>query len=277
MRVIIHLWGKDMTFKRKRYIVDKKFQLGLTFTVIGASFLLIAIVIALIPYSANRTNEKISRVIDDQDRIVQALVAYAGTLDEKVKSAESALAVAQKEKAKTELKDEKAAEKPDKHEKKKPAVKKKAAPSDDITVPEIASEKVEIEIGKIATTHLGNIAELRRMVDFNSKLLWAVVVLIVAQGVILFFLLILKTHRIAGPVYVMSGYMREMVAGKLPAFMRPLRKHDDLKNLYSLFGEVVDTLKKGKKMTVAKAIPPKAVTSKTVKKTVKKSIKKKKR
>lgn len=270
-----------MTFKRKRYIVDKKFQLGLTFTVIGASFLVIAIVIALMPYIAKLTNDKMSRVIDDQDRIVQALVAHAGTLDAKMKSAESELASAKAEKAKLEAKKEespeaKTAEKvADKSKKKKAAVVKKAVPSDEITVPEIREEKPEIEIGKIAKTHLSNISELREMVAFNTKLLWTVVILIIAQGVILFFILIFKTHRIAGPVYVMSGYLREIISGKIPASLRPLRKHDDLKNLYSLFGQMVDILKSGKKLTVAKAVAPKAAAGKKAPKAVKKPVKKK--
>ncbi|HNX58575.1 MAG TPA: hypothetical protein PKK43_05725 [Spirochaetota bacterium] len=262
-----------MTFKRKRYIVDKKFQLGLTFTVIGASFLVVAIVIALMPYIAKLTNDKMSRVIDDQDRIVQALVAHAGTLDAKMKSAESALAAAKADKAKLEANREESpeAKTADKTKKKKSAVIKKAVPSDEITVPEIREEKPEIEIGKIAKTHLSNISELREMVAFNTKLLWTVVVLIIAQGVILFFILILKTHRIAGPVYVMSGYLREIISGKVPASLRPLRKYDDLKNLYLLFGQMVDTLKSGRKLTVAKATAPKAVTGgKSAKKTIKK-------
>lgn len=74
----------------------------------------------------------------------------------------------------------------------------------------------------------------------------------------------------------MSGYLREIISGKIPVSLRPLRKHDDLKNLYSLFGQMVDTLKSGKKLTVAKEIAPKAVAGKKASKAMKKPIKKKK-
>jgi signal transduction histidine kinase len=57
-------------------------------------------------------------------------------------------------------------------------------------------------------------------------------------------MLILKTHRISGPIYVMSNYIKEMINGKYP-HPRPLRKHDELTDFYALFTQLADTLAKG--------------------------------
>ncbi|HEY1407057.1 MAG TPA: hypothetical protein VF857_10645 [Spirochaetota bacterium] len=243
-----------MAYKRKQYIVDKKFQLGTTFSVIGASFLMVALVIALIAYNANRNNEKLSQVVAVQDNIVQALIYHATELDTKVKESASAV----KEEKAHEAKDVKGA-------KKKKDVKE--VKKDDISSPDTAEPKSEIAIGAIAKDHLENIAEMKKMVLYNEYLLWAVVFLIIAQGVVLFILLILKTHRIAGPVYVMSMYLREIIAGRIPSSIRPLRKKDDLQSLYGLFDAALNYLRSGKKLKVVK--------EETVKGTVKVSRKRK--
>jgi nitrogen fixation/metabolism regulation signal transduction histidine kinase len=54
------------------------------------------------------------------------------------------------------------------------------------------------------------------------------------------------THRISGPVYVMSNYMKEIINGIIPS-PRPLRDKDELKNFYELFVEMVKSLKTSKK------------------------------
>ncbi|HEY3242328.1 MAG TPA: hypothetical protein VGM03_03170 [Phycisphaerae bacterium] len=52
----------------------------------------------------------------------------------------------------------------------------------------------------------------------------------------------LLTHRICGPLFVISGYLRELRAGRYPA-CRPLRKNDEFKELYRQFVETVEALR----------------------------------
>ena len=54
-------------------------------------------------------------------------------------------------------------------------------------------------------------------------------------------MLIRKTHRVSGPIYVISNFMREIIAGKRP-HLRPLREHDELKDFYELFKQMVDAV-----------------------------------
>ena len=53
---------------------------------------------------------------------------------------------------------------------------------------------------------------------------------------------ILITHRVAGPVYVMSHYVAVIAKGRYP-LMRPLRKKDELKGFFERFQEAIESLR----------------------------------
>ena len=58
------------------------------------------------------------------------------------------------------------------------------------------------------------------------------------------FVMIIKiTHRISGPIYVMSGYMKDIIDGKLPT-PRNLREKDGFREFYELFREMIEVIKK---------------------------------
>src|SRR5216683_1165067 len=52
---------------------------------------------------------------------------------------------------------------------------------------------------------------------------------------------VVVTHRIAGPIFVMNRYLGVLASGRIPT-MRPLRKNDELKTLYSSLKGFVDLL-----------------------------------
>ena len=104
----------------------------------------------------------------------------------------------------------------------------------------------KLPIANVSRIHAENVRTMESIIAQNNTLLWGIVVFILAQAVILFVALIRKTHHVSGPVYVMSNYLREIIDGRLPS-PRPLRKNDELKELYALFVEMVEKLKdKGK-------------------------------
>ena len=98
----------------------------------------------------------------------------------------------------------------------------------------------------LSKNHDRNLYNISKIIHFNRLLIIALVISIVVQGVVLFFMIIKITHRISGPVYVMSGYMKEIVEGRLPA-PRALRDRDELKEFYSLFVEMVEAVKRREK------------------------------
>lgn len=172
--------------KRKQYIVDKKFQLKTTFSVIGIVFIIIAIVIGAIGVNITMNNTRLAHIVEIQDNIVEALIAYS-------QSSEG------------------------------------------------TSQKVAIQ--NIAGDHFNNIKSIREIIKTNNILLIILIAFILLQGFVLYVILIRKTHKIAGPIFVMRNYMQDIIDGKLPD-PRPLRKNDELKDFYDHFTEMVNSLKK---------------------------------
>ena len=91
--------------------------------------------------------------------------------------------------------------------------------------------------------HESNLTTIDQIAQYNRYLLISLVFFVLIQWVVLFMMLIRITHRISGPVFVMSRYFKEIIDGNIPD-IRPLREKDELKNFYALFKELVDTLKK---------------------------------
>jgi hypothetical protein len=50
---------------------------------------------------------------------------------------------------------------------------------------------------------------------------------------------VLVTHRIAGPVMVMTNYLRVLAEGRIPA-IRNIRKGDELHTLFDMFHSAID-------------------------------------
>jgi hypothetical protein len=81
------------------------------------------------------------------------------------------------------------------------------------------------------------------VLDRNVRLLIAgLSILVVAAFGFFFVIVILASHRIAGPLFVMGRYMSDLSSGKYPA-MRPLRKNDELKEFFAQFKTAVDRLR----------------------------------
>ncbi|MCH8853868.1 MAG: hypothetical protein IID41_14635 [Planctomycetes bacterium] len=53
---------------------------------------------------------------------------------------------------------------------------------------------------------------------------------------------LVATHRICGPLFVMTRALREVADGRLPT-LRPLRAKDDFKDFYQVFAEAIDSLR----------------------------------
>lgn len=267
--------------KRRQIIVDKKMQFGTAFSAIAVSFLVVAILIALVGVTATRNNDNLAKVVKVEDEAMQALFAYSmRPVPPQVKNEDKNdvigkdQAKADSDKAKKDIKrasDETSGVKGTKTSKdvkptKKTAPKKAVAADDLIPPPPAPAVSTEIEIGSIMKDHRDNIESMKLMVSNNTFLIWAVTALVVLQGLVLFFVLIIKTHRIAGPIYVMSGYMRQIIGGKIPGSMRAIRTKDSLKDFYELFCVMIERLRSGKvsveKISSVKKAPVKKKTAK---------------
>ncbi len=76
----------------------------------------------------------------------------------------------------------------------------------------------------------------------GETLLWLTGMGVVGLGAVLGLVTLVLTHRVAGPVHVMSLYMAALAAGRYPR-LRPLRKKDELKGFFDRFGEAVERIR----------------------------------
>ncbi len=186
--------------KRKKILIDKKFQFKTTFKIIGTVYLLLLIIIAAITANAVSNNRKLSEIISRQERALQvqkevltSLFTFSKNMNRKT------LELAHKQVSK------------------------------DVNYNLKAMNKNSMAVVEIA--------------DNNTILLYGIIIFILIQAVVLYFVLIRTTHRISGPIYHISGYIRDITAGKYPA-IRPLRKHDEFKEFHELVVRMAESLKK---------------------------------
>jgi hypothetical protein len=51
------------------------------------------------------------------------------------------------------------------------------------------------------------------------------------------------THRVAGPIYIISRYLGQLADGQVPQ-TRPLRRGDELKTFFDTFSAAVESLRR---------------------------------
>jgi nitrogen fixation/metabolism regulation signal transduction histidine kinase len=91
--------------------------------------------------------------------------------------------------------------------------------------------------------NIGMLVEIRR----NSEIvIYFIIFMIIIQSVIIFAIFIFITHRITGPIYVMTKYLQEIREGKTPV-TRPLRQKDELKGFHEELRATIDYLLKKRK------------------------------
>lgn len=172
--------------QRKQYIINKKFQLKTTFSIIAIMFVIAAVITAAIGINAAANNKRLIHIIQIQDNIVEALIAYS-------------------------------------------------------QAPHETDQKIAIT--RIAHDHENNINTVKTIIELNTILIFIIIGLVILQGIILYFVLIRKTHTIAGPLFVMSNYFNDIIKGTIPA-PRALRKNDELQDFYDLFIKMTEALRK---------------------------------
>jgi hypothetical protein len=80
------------------------------------------------------------------------------------------------------------------------------------------------------------------LVASGQTLLWLAGVGALGMAGVLALFGLLLTHRVAGPIHVMSLYIATLAAGRYPR-MRPLRKKDELRGFFDRLSEAVDRIR----------------------------------
>jgi len=173
--------------QRKKYIIDKPFQLKTAFSIIGIVSLIALIILSAIAVSVVHNNERISNVYKIEDSIFQMM--QTANIDVNM------------------------------------------------------DDGYKSTIENLTNLHNNNYTTITKIAKYNRYLLVVLVITIIVQGFVLFFMIINITHRISGPIYVISNYFKDIISGKTPV-ARPLRDKDELKEFYKLSIDLVDSLKK---------------------------------
>ncbi len=177
-------------YKRKKYLIDKKFQLVTAFSFIGITTLLSVIIVGAISATLAYNNNKVHNIIRVEDNIFQTFAAISSQKNKSAANSET--------------------------------------------------------ISNMSKDHFNNFTETDRIIFYNKVLLISLSIFIIIQALFLYIMIIRKTHKISGPIYVMSNYLKEIIQGKHPN-PRPLRKKDELRDFYDLFVQMVASLKKTRK------------------------------
>jgi len=77
----------------------------------------------------------------------------------------------------------------------------------------------------------------------NNRIIAMLIISAVIQSVIIFYIMLKRSHRISGPLFLLNRYIDEIKKGSYPE-IRPLRANDDFHELFDNFREMVDILKR---------------------------------
>ena len=199
--------------KRTQYLIDKKFQIRHTFSILGWLFSVVALVVVIIGFNAGYNNYRLQDITAKNNEMIQAMKNIIMLQNNVVLSI---LTWSQSPDGTT--------------------------PKDAVQMVEKRRDENNKTMESNINTIQGNIAIINSIITYNYVLLGLIIFIILVQGIFFYYMLIRRTHRISGPIYVISNYIRDIINGKYPD-LRELRKNDELKDFYGLFAEMVDRLK----------------------------------
>ena len=109
----------------------------------------------------------------------------------------------------------------------------------------IISERYELQTTKILDGHNENIAAINNSIEEvkETNSLYLIMIIILSSILLLqtiFFIIfsLRRTHKIYGPVFVMTRILEQLKNGE-EVNIRPLRKKDEFKQLYELLTEFI--------------------------------------
>ena len=87
-----------------------------------------------------------------------------------------------------------------------------------------------------------NDGEIKKIINRNKGIITILIVSSIIQVLLFFYLMLRRSHRISGPIYLMNRYFDEIIEGNYPD-IRPLRENDDFQELFDKFRKVADIMR----------------------------------
>ena len=88
-----------------------------------------------------------------------------------------------------------------------------------------------------------NHEKIEKIINRNNGVITILIVSYIIQVLLIFYLILRRSNKISGPIYLMNKYFDEIIEGNYPK-IRPLRKNDDFQELFAKFRKVTDILYK---------------------------------
>ncbi len=203
--------------RKRSYVIDKKFQYGKSIKVVGAVTILIAVIIltvgVIISINNKKTEENNKVIISNIDNIKKIL-----DLQQDIYLKFSMIPTGVDEKTFSKIAID--------------LTKDYNDSTKSLNATSSANEEIIISNNKIIKT--------------NTYLIIAVIIITLSGLGILFRSIVINTHRIAGPVYLMTLYANEILKGGHPQ-MRDLREKDEFTEFYDLFRQMGEKIIENKK------------------------------
>jgi len=111
---------------------------------------------------------------------------------------------------------------------------------------QLKSQKISEDHNRSVLVIENHITLLTGLIKSGFIVIIIVTCFMVIMGLILFYYLIRLTHKISGPLYVMTQQIQDIIEGKAPA-IRPLRQDDQLKDFYERFAEMAKKIEENRK------------------------------
>lgn len=204
---------KNMSYKRTQYLIDRKFQLRYTFSILGFMFVVTAIIIGLMGINAAYNNGKMTDISKKNEEMIRNLESNMLSHDNILGATLTWVN------------------------------KPNAMPPKDLTREITQTHYRELQATKSnVSTIKNNTDTMQRTINLNTIIIIAIIVIVIIQGIIFYIIMIRKTHKIAGPAYVMTQYCKEVIDGKYPE-TRNLRTGDELQELYDAFSKMLTKLR----------------------------------
>lgn len=90
-----------------------------------------------------------------------------------------------------------------------------------------------------------NNEKVRVITARNKSIIVMLIISAAIQSAIIFYIMLRRSNRISGPLFLLNRYINEMRSGNYPEIRR-LRSHDDFQDVFENFRELVDMMR-GKK------------------------------
>jgi len=116
------------------------------------------------------------------------------------------------------------------------------AAAEDIKKLHISTSAVKLDNEKNQELIRHNNAMIQDITLMNNRIIALLIISAVLQSVIIFYIMLKRSHRISGPLFLLNRYIDEMKRGEFPE-IRPLRANDDFHELFDNFRELADELK----------------------------------